>query len=431
MGDLSAGFAVREITPPAGLPMAGYAARIGVSRGMLDPLYARAAVFRAGRSSAALVLFDLVGMSTGAARMLRRRVAVAVGIPESALFLSCTHTHAGPAAFADTDRDPQQMAYRQMVADATADALLEAGARARGVTMRAVQVPVEDVSANRIDPAWPVDRTLSVAWFSSEGGLAGVMANFACHPTVLGADNLLYSGDLHGHAAAQVEAATGVPCLLTNGAEGDVSTRFVRRRQDPKEMRRLGGILGRAILTAEKRAGPADARGGIAVAGENVRLPVRRPPAVSEAEQAVERAAAALDAARLEDRPAPIVRSYETRLQGAMAQLRRAQEAGGSVPAVVRLDGCRVGTLRWVAVPGELFSEAVLRVRAQVGGWWIVLGLTNGVVGYLPGERVVGRETYESLHSPYAPSAATAVSTGIRRVLLSLGRKGDGHAREG
>src|SRR5205085_751441 len=45
----------------------------------------------------------------------------------------------------------------------------------------------------------------------------------ACHPTVLGPDNLLASADFPGAAIDRIEAARGAFALFVNGAEGDVS----------------------------------------------------------------------------------------------------------------------------------------------------------------------------------------------------------------
>lgn len=56
---LMGGVAEVDITPPVGLPMWGYAARSGPSRGVLDPLFARALVIEVGEQRFALVTLDL------------------------------------------------------------------------------------------------------------------------------------------------------------------------------------------------------------------------------------------------------------------------------------------------------------------------------------------------------------------------------------
>ena len=48
-----AGVAVRDITPPPGVPMWGYSDRKGPSTGTLDPLHARSVVLKTGDSAVA------------------------------------------------------------------------------------------------------------------------------------------------------------------------------------------------------------------------------------------------------------------------------------------------------------------------------------------------------------------------------------------
>src|SRR3954464_3304407 len=58
--ELEAGAAKADLTPPTGFPMWGYAARHDKpSVGVLDPLFARALVLKAGEARIALVGLDL------------------------------------------------------------------------------------------------------------------------------------------------------------------------------------------------------------------------------------------------------------------------------------------------------------------------------------------------------------------------------------
>src|SRR5438105_4039263 len=95
-GDLRAGAAIIDITPPTGFPMWGYGARHDrPSVGVLDPLRARALVLATDRERIALVSLDLGRAPTRqATAAVRRRVKEAVGIEH--LFLTASHTHHGP-----------------------------------------------------------------------------------------------------------------------------------------------------------------------------------------------------------------------------------------------------------------------------------------------------------------------------------------------
>jgi len=50
------------VTPPVGVPMAGFGARTEVSQGVHDDLHAKILLMESGRRRAALVTLDLVGL---------------------------------------------------------------------------------------------------------------------------------------------------------------------------------------------------------------------------------------------------------------------------------------------------------------------------------------------------------------------------------
>ncbi len=58
-GEFRAGAAAVAITPPAGIPMAGYYSERG-AQGIHDDLYAKAIVIEQGGATAALVALDLI-----------------------------------------------------------------------------------------------------------------------------------------------------------------------------------------------------------------------------------------------------------------------------------------------------------------------------------------------------------------------------------
>ena len=77
-GELRLGTAAVKITPPLGTPMAGYYSG-GQLQGVLDDIYAKAVVFDDGKTKAAMVACDLIGLPrrvvVEARRIIRRRRA--------------------------------------------------------------------------------------------------------------------------------------------------------------------------------------------------------------------------------------------------------------------------------------------------------------------------------------------------------------------
>ena len=100
---LLAGAAEVDITPPPGLPKAGYSKNAHTGTGFRTRLRARVLHLRAGRSSIALVACDLLGGSSVLQHLVAEAVAERTDIPLAGLMIGATHTHAGPGQFLGTD----------------------------------------------------------------------------------------------------------------------------------------------------------------------------------------------------------------------------------------------------------------------------------------------------------------------------------------
>ncbi|HEV2361053.1 MAG TPA: neutral/alkaline non-lysosomal ceramidase N-terminal domain-containing protein, partial [Acidimicrobiales bacterium] len=100
---LLAGAAVADITPPPGMPKAGYSANAVDGRGFRTRLRARVVHLRSGETSLALVACDLLGGSAILQHLIARTVAEWTDVPIEGLLIGATHTHAGPGQFLGTD----------------------------------------------------------------------------------------------------------------------------------------------------------------------------------------------------------------------------------------------------------------------------------------------------------------------------------------
>ncbi len=88
------GTAMVDITPPVGFPRYGYPPV--TSTGVLDPLYAKAMVFKQGETRGALVVCHLLGIPRDLSRIVREKAAAETGIPYENISISATHTHTSP-----------------------------------------------------------------------------------------------------------------------------------------------------------------------------------------------------------------------------------------------------------------------------------------------------------------------------------------------
>src|SRR4051794_41139024 len=98
-----AGAAEVDITPPPGMPKAGYSANAHDGNGFRTRLRARVTHLRAGTSSLALVQCDLLGGSSVLQHLVADAVAGRTDIPLAGIWIGATHPHAGPGQFLGTD----------------------------------------------------------------------------------------------------------------------------------------------------------------------------------------------------------------------------------------------------------------------------------------------------------------------------------------
>ena len=100
---LLAGAAEVDLTPPPGLPKAGYSSHAHIGDGFRTRLRARVLHLRSGTTSLAIVQCDLLGGSSVVHHLVARAVAERTDIPVAGLMIGATHTHAGPGQFLGTD----------------------------------------------------------------------------------------------------------------------------------------------------------------------------------------------------------------------------------------------------------------------------------------------------------------------------------------
>ncbi|MDP4013618.1 MAG: neutral/alkaline non-lysosomal ceramidase N-terminal domain-containing protein [Candidatus Nanopelagicales bacterium] len=98
-----AGVAEVDITPPPGMPKAGYSSLAHDGSGFRTRLRARVLHLREGTSSVAIIFADLLSGSRVVQHLVARGVAEVTDIPADGIFMGATHTHAGPGQYFGSD----------------------------------------------------------------------------------------------------------------------------------------------------------------------------------------------------------------------------------------------------------------------------------------------------------------------------------------
>ncbi len=221
------GAAVRDITPPAGLPMWGYAARHDmVATGAIDPLMASAVVIEANGAKLAIVATDLGRGPMPKSLAKIRAEAKRAGIEY--VLISGSHTHHGPVIELTEKAGPKfklAATYGEELTGKLIEAILEADGNRKPAK---IGVGTEEVTLNR-NRHWkkepkPVDNGLRVVRFDDESGKPiVVLVNFAAHPVMTEAKDLRWSADFPGAMKAKIKSEMGIPALFLQGAAGDMS----------------------------------------------------------------------------------------------------------------------------------------------------------------------------------------------------------------
>jgi len=156
---LLAGAAVADLTPPPGMPKAGYSANAQDGQGVRTRLRARVLHLRAGRASIALVQCDLLGGSSVVQHLVAEAVADRTDVPLAGLFIGATHTHAGPGQFLGTDFYNRFASNRSGFDPAYADFLVR---QIAGAVVEAVETRGPAVLAAGRTEVWGLTRNRSL-----------------------------------------------------------------------------------------------------------------------------------------------------------------------------------------------------------------------------------------------------------------------------
>jgi neutral ceramidase len=398
------GVAVLDRTPPPGLAMSGFGARVQPAVGAHDPLTVRALAV----DDAVLLTVDACGLHEDFCAGVR----AALGGP---VVVTATHTHGGPATVPGRLGGPVDAGYLESLAQACVAAGRQARAAREPASVSAGIGPDPGVARNRRRPDGPVHAPLGVIRLHrADGGCLATVVSYPCHPVVLGADNREWTADYPGAVRRLMEAAEpGSVCLFLTGCCGELNT---GHRADASHS--LGAAAARTFEAAE--------RIGQRIAGAVGEIDTRRwdDPDIGFADAEVALPLSVEDPADT----AALVADWERELPaaepGRQALLRCwlgwAREVAPYPLAAwtARVSVLRIGGVRIVALPGEPFAATARDIAERVPDPCLVLGYADGCPGYLPpaeeyrhgGYEVLEAHRYYGMPGPFAPGAAETLA---------------------
>jgi len=383
MAELMAGFGRETITPPAGVHMMGYASRTEPAAGARDDLFTSAVALSDGGPPVVVLALDVAALDRDEVADLKGRVQQAAGVAPERVLVNTSHTHAGPmvarrpglayeASYVDVMLSAAARAAATAVSD-LAPAMLHVGSAPVDIGMNRRERTPEGEIILGVNPEG--QRLAEATVWLLVRALARdiVLFSIPIHGTTLGPENLLFSSEWMGAAVRDLEAHDpDLAAVFLQGCAGD---------QNPyREQRSFEQV------DAHGRAAAEAVRAAIASAREIEGTPLRNVAA---------------------DADLPL-------------------EDGETAPCAVH--GLRVGEAVVLGVGGEAFVEYALYAQQQARAESImVLGYTDGSVGYLPTQAAFAEGGYEvtanryfAVGRPWAPRVERVLKSAMDEVLEAL-----------
>lgn len=418
---LTAGFSKVSISPAVGAPLAGFAAREGFCEGIHDDLFVRSLVIENSGKIVSLVSVDVLALSSDFVNGVRSRVERKTGIPRAAIMIASTHTHAGPVTI-KTFFNPEgtlDAVYMDSLAEAIEESVSDAFLKNRFPARIGVGSGyVSGIGVNRRTPDQkPIDEEIGIIKVDDAGGRTrAVLINYACHPTVLGSNNLLATGDFPHFAVEKIEQALGKEsfAMFVNGTQGNISMGHsselsaigvITPGRTFENAAKLGHKLADATLDALPAISTVESV-DLDIANSVIKFPLKELPPIEKAVQTCREAEEALaQLSREEASTDGLMKAKSQLLYASITNFYAAETAALDGHLPVEIQGVRIGEAAFLAIPAEVFVEIGLELKSRATNKIYIVGIANGYIGYFPTLSAHSDGGYEVVSSKIAPQS--------------------------
>ena len=418
--DLLVGAAEVDITPPVGTALAG-SLKPRTSVGIDDPLTVKAIVLESRGVRLAYGLVDLI-------KLLRKQGDEAVAlaaerttIPPDHVVWAASHTHTGPytGPIFGSEEGGVDAEWLATVPEKFALAVGQANAARRPARMSRLRGYCHDVGHNRrlrfkggreintwllhrgeeelqcLGAAGPVDPEVGILCFDdAEGQPIAVLWHYTLHTNTNFGPR--FSADYPGVVAARLRDryGAGVVPIFLPGAFADINTPGPRYRE-------VGNRLADVILAQLEGRKPRDGAIAVGALKKEVTVPYR--DFAADQEQRIRESQWPPESQEVFRRELEILRKQ------------------GETEAATILQAWRIGEVGFASVPGELFVEWGIQLKARSPfPWTYPVELGGDCLGYLVTEQAWAAGGYESLIARSARPTPQGVALMIQEDLRLL-----------
>ena len=279
ISQFEAGWSSRSITPPTGTPLAGFGDRKGKpSTGVHDEIFVKALAVSDGTDTAVIVGADMLIIPENVAELVWARVSKQTPLTANEILFNASHNHSGPGGFAPgfaskAFNGPYDPNIPVFLARAFTEAIVEAynSLEPAKVTHGGLDAP--EYIRNRTRKDGLVDSELSYMLVEQKDGDRCFVVSYSAHPTILGADNMQFTGEYPGFLMRRITERTGAEAIYLGGAVGSMSPRPPEGENPFKRCRAMGEALADKVLEATVDAKPFKDKVDIASIGFPIQLP--------------------------------------------------------------------------------------------------------------------------------------------------------------
>ena len=421
------GYGKKEITPPMGHPIAGYFAPRH-TKGVIDPLFARATMFDNGKEKAMIIALDTIYLAYSIGLTIREKIAAQLGMDVNAIIINCSHTHTGPSVIPNDENESYIAFLREQAVEAAIEAskdlcdakLFYAKTEAKGISfIRRYLLKDGTVKTNPgkfvdqlVRPIGEANNGLYLLKMVREGADDIYMFCFGTHADTTSGEQI--SADWPGFACSILERAIpGSKAMFILGPEGDVNHyNFLAPNRgrpvtehitDPIEKqtahaRYMGRVIAGELLSVCDKA--AEVVGNeISFGAQEVVLGVNKPTGITP--EMFAEAQKVIDTfnewnANPGDRPRPVT------VKSVLAARRILNAPTLPDSESFYVHGMKIGDFVIATMPGEPFTELGRRIYNGVAAEkMMVLCNTNGTCGYIPTKDCFDDGGYESNSSRF------------------------------
>jgi neutral ceramidase len=439
-GELRVGAAAVRITPPVGMPMAGYFYD-RAAEGVHDDLQAKALVFSLDGAKATMIACDMESIPRPIIEEARRLIEQSTGIAASRIMISATHAHTGPLMpgrnrASNPGGEMGRIAHRYAAGlpALIAESAQRANAALRPATLSAGKGSEPALTFNRrffmtdgtvgwnpgklnpkiVKPVGPIDPEVAVAYVeTADNKPLATYVNYAMHLDTVGGTS--FSAD-YPYTLAQILGKVKGPEMLTMftiACAGDLNHLNVKIK-DPQqgnaEAARIGTVLAGEVLKVYTRL-QAVVPSTLSVRSQVVKLPLA--PVSPEELPKAQAVAAKYGTAEYgkEDKVSflDVVRAFKV--------IDVLSHNGMPIEAEVQVIALG-DQVAWVSLPGEIFNELGTAIKkASPFPNTILVEQANDSIGYVPTRAAYAQGNYEAVTTRCAAGSGEMLVDAAVRLL--------------